>query len=149
MDAARERARGDEGETTAAAAFRVKARRVEGADVGPVVLEDENVTVADLKRALWDAPWLARETSDGAIGDGDEATSPKPASPAYLRVVLDGKILEPDSKALKWCGFVSGEVRIAHLIVSENASTRGETRKRASEANKDASATQPTCCSVM
>ena len=66
-----------------------------------------------------------------------------------LRVVLDGKILEPDSKALKWCGFVSGEVRIAHLIVSENASTRGETRKRASEANKDASATQPTCCSVM
>lgn len=141
MDVVCEWVCGDEGEMTAAAAFRVKARRVEGADVGLVVLEDENVMVVDLKCVLWDVLWLVCEMLDGVIGDGDEVTSFKSASSAYLRVVFDGKILELDLKVLKWCGFVSGEVCIVYFIVSENVLMWGEMWKWVLEVNKDASAT--------
>jgi hypothetical protein len=146
MDAAVDATRGD-AEASTATAFVVAARRVEGADVGPVVLEDGDATVGDLKRALMDAPWSTRETPAGAREDGDGTSGEKPPTPAYLRVVLDGKVLTPDTKALTTCGLVRGAARIVHLVVSDKPSTPVGTGTRTSA--KDARATAPTCCAVM
>ena len=124
------------------------ARRVDGADVGPVTIEASDGTVAALTRALYDAPWRPRARGTGTA---EEEAAAKPAGPGNLRVLANGRVAAPDSKSLRELGMAAdGKTRVVHVVVSARGS-RSETRTREYgwEKGDGSRGRSPECCSVM
>ena len=143
-------ARASSSSPSAAGTFSVLARRVDGADVGPVTIEASDGTVAALTRALYDAPWRPRARGTGTAEEEEEAGA-KPAGPGNLRVLANGRVAAPDSKSLRELGMAAdGKTRVVHVVVSARRS-RSETRAPEYGWEKgDASrGRSPQCCSVM
>tara|TARA_B100000683_G_scaffold166375_2_gene160270 strand:- start:15 stop:671 length:657 start_codon:yes stop_codon:yes gene_type:complete len=141
-------ARASSSSPSAAGTFSVLARRVDGADVGPVTIEASDGTVRALKRALYDAPWRPRARGTGTT---EEEAGAKPAGPGNLRVLANGRVAAPDSKSLRELGMAAdGKTRVVHVVVSARRS-RSETRAPEYGGEKgDASrGRSPQCCSVM
>ena len=141
-------ARASSSSSAAAGTFSVLARRVDGADVGPVTIEASDGTVRALKRALYDAPWRPRARGTGTT---EEEEAAKPAGPGNLRVLANGRVAAPDSKSLRELGMAAdGKTRVVHVVVSARRS-RSETRAPEYGWEKgDASrGRSPQCCSVM
>ena len=67
--------------SAAAGTFSVLARRVDGADVGPVTIEASDGTVRALKRALYDAPWRPRARGTGTT---EEEAKPDAVDPEIV-----------------------------------------------------------------
>ena len=133
---------------SAAGTFSVLARRVDGADVGPVTIEASDGTVAALTRALYDAPWRPRARGTGTT---EEDAAAKPAGPGNLRVLANGRVAAPDSKSLRELGMAAdGKTRVVHVVVSARGS-RSETRTREYgwEKGDGSRGRSPECCSVM
>ena len=133
---------------SAAGTFSVLARRVDGADVGPVTIEASDGTVRALKRALYDAPWRPRARGTGTT---EEEAAAKPAGPGNLRVLANGRVAAPDSKSLRELGMAAdGKTRVVHVVVSARGS-RSETRTREYgwEKGDGSRGRSPECCSVM
>ena len=136
--------------SSAAGTFSVLARRVDGADVGPVTIEASDGTVAALTRALYDAPWRPRARGTGTAAAEEEAGA-KPAGPGNLRVLANGRVAAPDSKSLRELGMAAdGKTRVVHVVVSARGS-RSETRTREYgwEKGDGSRGRSPECCSVM
>lgn len=143
--------------------LKVRCRWQEGADIGPVTLDGDAGTVKDLKRALYEAEWLTRGGGGGggeegtttATGDDDgepsttTTTTVKPPGPNHLGIIMNGKVLGPDSKALSAFGLVpDGVERVVHMMVSERAIEWNGARKLPTDVKKDSSSSNPTCCSI-
>ena len=143
--------------------LKVRCRWQEGADIGPVTLDGDAGTVKDLKRALYEAEWLTRgggggeegTTTDGDDGAGGETsttaatTTVKPPGPNHLGIIMNGKVMGPDSKALSAFGLVpDGVERVVHMMVSERAIEWNGARRLPTDVKKDASSSNPTCCSI-
>ena len=144
----------------------MRCRWQEGADIGPVTLDGDAGTVKDLKRALYEAEWLTRGGGGGeegttmATGDDDgepstttttttTTTTVKPPGPNHLGIIMNGKVLGPDSKALSAFGLVpDGVERVVHMMVSERAIEWNGARKLPTDVKKDSSSSNPTCCSI-
>lgn len=140
--------------------LKVRCRWQEGADIGPVTLDGDAGTVKDLKRALYEAEWLTRGggggggeegTTTAAGNDGGETstTTVKPPGPNHLGIIMNGKVMGPDSKALSAFGLVpDGVERVVHMMVSERAIEWNGARKLPTDVKKDSSSSNPTCCSI-
>lgn len=138
----------------------MRCRWQEGADIGPVTLDGDAGTVKDLKRALYEAEWLTRGGGGGggeegtttAAGNGGGETSTttvKPPGPNHLGIIMNGKVMGPDSKALSAFGLVpDGVERVVHMMVSERAIEWNGARKLPTDVKKDSSSSNPTCCSI-
>jgi len=143
----------------------VRCRWQEGADIGPVTLDGDAGTVKDLKRALYEAEWLTRGGGGGGGGGGEEGTTTaagddggetstttttvKPPGPNHLGIIMNGKVMGPDSKALSAFGLVpDGVERVVHMMVSERAIEWNGARKLPTDVKKDSSSSNPTCCSI-
>ena len=134
----------------------VRARRASGADVGPVRVGAE-ATVGELRRAIFDAAWSARDADAGA--ETEDAPSEKPPSAAHVMLLCDGRMLGPDERTLRECGLrADGRERVLHAVVSSRAAPWSERSERVATSDKAGGgggagqavvATQPTCCSVM
>ncbi len=138
----------DASSSSSSGRFSVLARRVDGADVGPVTIKASDGTVWALKQALYDAPWRLRERG---VGTTEEEVA-KPAGPGNLRVLANGRVAEPDSKSLRELGMAAdGKTRVVHMVVSARGASRSETRALEYGWKKgDASRGRPPqCCSVM
>ena len=138
--------------------LKVRCRWQEGADIGPVTLDGDAGTVEDLKRALYEAEWLTRGgggEEETTAGDGGEETSKtkttavKPPGANHLGIIMNGKVMGPDSKALSAFGLVpDGVERVVHMMVSERAIEWNGARKLPTDVKKDSSSSNPTCCSI-
>jgi len=136
--------------------YAVKARRVCGADVGPVRV-GADATVGDLRRAVYDAEWLERERGAGDVSE--IPASEKPPSAAHVMILCDGRMLGPDEKTLEACGLrADGRERVLHVVTSSRAAPWSEDWARGIKSDKAVAATsadevavrtQPSCCSVM
>ena len=142
------------GETHVGAAFVVRARWQEGADIGPVVLPNADARLIDLKQALYDATWMRSEDAVGRGGGAPNAAAAglKPPSVEYVRALMNGKILGPDHKRLRAFGLVcDNNERVIHIVVGSRPYDDGE-RSRSQDASTKSSSganDQPMCCSIM
>lgn len=142
------------GETNVGAAFVVRARWQEGADIGPVVLPNADARLIDLKQALYDATWMRSEDAVGRGGGAPSASAAglKPPSVAYVRVLMNGKILGPDHKRLRAFGLVcDNNERVIHIVVGSRPYDDGEQSRSQGASTKSSSGAndQPMCCSIM
>ena len=140
-------ARASSSSPSSAGTFSVLARRVDGADVGPVTIEASDGTVRALKRALYDAPWRprARDGDDGGGGGGETGGAGEPSrvgERSRRRAGFEIAARARDGGGREDAGGARGGERAEVAERDAGAGVRGEK----GDASRGRS---PQCCSVM